>query len=284
MKKQFPFNFDNHPKPSDDFVQKLENKLFNETIILKRRSFKPIMSCLFAAIITVILFLSFSSNTIEQTDLLNSDTSSATAVRDDAAKVFIYQTHSTESFLPITKGKKSEALDNKVNIINVGSHLAKALEEKHIPVIHSTKDFTKKVNPIDVYKESRKEIKKVLEGKPRVEYIFDIHRDMIKRDKTTVKIKGQSFARIAFYISKTNPNYKQNLRFAKKINLKLKKKYPGISRGIFLKEPNLESADYNQDLSPKAILIEIGGVENTIKEEYLASGCLATVLAKVIKE
>ena len=40
---------------------------------------------------------------------------------------------------------------------------------------------------------------------------------------------------------------------------------------------------YNQDLSPNTLLIEVGGVDNTIEEVYNTIEALANVLNKYIK-
>ena len=45
-------------------------------------------------------------------------------------------------------------------------------------------------------------------------------------------------------------------------------KYYGLSRGIFIKDRKSGNGVYNQDLSPNALLIEMGGVDNTPEELY----------------
>ena len=40
---------------------------------------------------------------------------------------------------------------------------------------------------------------------------------------------------------------------------------------------------YNQDISPNTLLIEVGGVDNTIEEVYNTMNAIADVLAKHIK-
>ncbi|WP_191092992.1 stage II sporulation protein P, partial [Bacillus sp. BNPI-92] len=40
----------------------------------------------------------------------------------------------------------------------------------------------------------------------------------------------------------------------------------GISRGIFVKDRREGNGVYNQDLSPHAMLVEIGGVDNNLDE------------------
>ncbi|WP_245976790.1 stage II sporulation protein P [Oceanobacillus arenosus] len=47
----------------------------------------------------------------------------------------------------------------------------------------------------------------------------------------------------------------------------LKNKYPGVSSGIRMTE-GPDRGIYNQDLFPNTLLIQIGGVDNTLEEEY----------------
>ena len=51
-------------------------------------------------------------------------------------------------------------------------------------------------------------------------------------------------------------------RYNKKLNSILNKNYKTLSRGILYREDVI----FNQDLSPYAILLEVGGVDNTIEE------------------
>ena len=50
------------------------------------------------------------------------------------------------------------------------------------------------------------------------------------------------------------------------INNKINEKYPALSKGIYKKGGEGVNGVYNQDFSPYAILIEIGGYENTTTE------------------
>ena len=97
-------------------------------------------------------------------------------------------------------------------------------------------------------------------------YAIDIHRDALRKEKTTINIQGKSYARLVFVIGKANPNYEENLEFAKKLHKELEKKYPGISRGVLAKGRDAGNGLYNQDLSKHSILLEAGGVDNNMQE------------------
>jgi stage II sporulation protein P len=46
----------------------------------------------------------------------------------------------------------------------------------------------------------------------------------------------------------------------------------------------LKDGSYNQNLSPKAVLIEVGSDKNTLDECLIAAHCLGEVLAELIQE
>ena len=46
----------------------------------------------------------------------------------------------------------------------------------------------------------------------------------------------------------------------------MEEKYPGISRGVFIKGKNEGNGVYNQDLTNKSMLLEFGGVGNNMEE------------------
>ena len=63
-------------------------------------------------------------------------------------------------------------------------------------------------------------------------------------------------------IGENHKNYKKNLSLANKINKYLNKNLKGISRGIYEKP----KSKFNQDIKDNIILIEMGGVDNTLEE------------------
>ena len=66
------------------------------------------------------------------------------------------------------------------------------------------------------------------------------------------------------------------------INSYLDEKYYGLSRGIFIKDR--KSGVYNQDLSPNALLIEMGGVDNTPEELYASVDALVEAFSHYYNE
>ncbi len=189
--------------------------------------------------------------------------------------VFIYHSHSYESFLPLLKDAKipNDAIsnDDRVNVISLGQHLADDLMRKGIGVEHDKTNMTQELHKrrwstLKAYTVSHQIVEAVAGKNNNLKYFIDIHRDSARGKLTTKTINGKSYARLYFVIGKENKNYQENLEFVKKLNEKLETKYPGISRGIFLKTYSEGNGIYNQDISNEAMLLEIGGVDNNFDE------------------
>jgi stage II sporulation protein P len=198
--------------------------------------------------------------------------------------VFIYHTHNTESWLPHIPSAKipDEAYHPKVNITLVGQRLGEELEKRGIGAYVDTTNIVQQLHDAKLdynqaYKKSGEVVQEVLAQEKEVTFLFDLHRDGHGRAKTTTEINGKSYARTFFVIGGRNENYEKNLAFAEKFHAMLEKVYPGLSKGVLVK--NDGNGEYNQSLSEKNIVIEIGGVENTLKESYRTTEALADVIA-----
>jgi stage II sporulation protein P len=202
--------------------------------------------------------------------------------------IYIYHTHNRESFLPnLPQGlKDDQAYDPVINITEVGKRLMEDLNTRGITTIQTTNDYWKYGD----YPYSRQTVEKELSKYPDLQMIFDIHRDSGPRDKTTTVINGQTVGRIFFIIGGSNPNYKQNLDFANRLNKKMEELYPangnnpGLSEGIWVKQKNPKydyDTTYNQDLNPNMVLIEIGGPYNSLDEVKRSADLLANVIQAV---
>ncbi|MEE3952795.1 stage II sporulation protein P [Peribacillus frigoritolerans] len=208
--------------------------------------------------------------------------------------VFIYHTHTTESFTPLLNNKNPDkALDKKKNITMVGAELTSELKKKNINVLHSATDFDKIVRDRDldyskIYDMSGKEVQTVLDKNKNLKLIIDIHRDTQLKDATTVRIDGKDVASVSFVVSENSPYFKENRKIANLFHQKLEKKYPGLSRGILLKTSQTKNPYkqnfYNHDLFANSLLLQIGGVENTIEEENRSVELLAEIIDELLIE
>ncbi|MDN4594777.1 stage II sporulation protein P [Polycladomyces subterraneus] len=193
-------------------------------------------------------------------------------------RVFIYQTHFSESYLPdLGRRDPDMAYDWDKNVIMVGKRLGEELERLGIGTEVSTAHY-KEPHP-KLYRSSRKTVLAAMRQNQDLQYFIDIHRDSQRRDKTTTTIDGKPYARISFVIGTAHEDWEQNLKLARQLHNKLESLYPGLSKGVFLKNRATGNGEYNQSLSPRSILVEIGGVDNSFVEVFRTTKALARAFA-----
>lgn len=196
--------------------------------------------------------------------------------------VFIYHSHNRESYFPELPDGIKDPNSGKVNVTLVGKRLAEQLEKRGIGAVHSDKDYAGTVKDYDwnqSYKYSKQTVAQAIASYSDLTFFFDIHRDSNRRKESTVTIGGKDYAQVFFIIGQRNPNWKQNEKFANSIHEKLESAYPGLSRGIWGKTAATGNGEYNQSLAPDSVLIEIGGVDNTLEECYRTADVLAKTIA-----
>lgn len=209
----------------------------------------------------------------------------------DRKMVYIYFTHTRESFLPYLKGvtDPNSAQHSKINVTKIGDHLMSELESLGIGTVVDKTDIMTNLNKKGLkyqksYVESRKVVEAAISSNRDLTYLIDIHRDSQRREKTTININGKSYAKLAFVIGAENPNYEKNVKLASQIHQKLKERYPGLSRGIIEKAGASTNGKFNQDLSGNAMLIEFGGVDNTFEELNRSADAFAEVFSEIFWE
>lgn len=196
--------------------------------------------------------------------------------------VFIYHSHSRESYYPELPDGTKDPNSGKVNVTLVGKRLAQQLEKRGVGAVHSGKDYAGTVKDYDwnqSYKYSKQTVVQAIADYSDLTFFFDIHRDSLRRKESTVTIDGKDYAQVFFIIGQRNPNWRQNEKFANSIHEKLEAAYPGLSRGIWGKTAATGNGEYNQSLAPDSVLIEIGGVDNTLEECYRTADVLAKTIA-----
>mgnify|MGYP001015502292 CR=1 FL=1 len=88
--------------------------------------------------------------------------------------------------------------------------------------------------------------------------MIDVHRDAVPADVYAAKVDNKKVTKVKLVVGKQNPHMSSNLEFAKRVKAHLDKNHPGLSAGIFMGK-----GSYNQDLSPRAILVEVGSHTNS---------------------
>ncbi|MCG1020405.1 stage II sporulation protein P [Sutcliffiella horikoshii] len=211
----------------------------------------------------------------------------------DETIVHIYQSHSWESYLPLLKNvnNPNDATSNNpdVNVIAVGKMLKEELGDKGIKANHDTRNVPQDLqargwDANQSYKYSRETVEAAMVFNNDVKYLIDIHRDSARKDKTTEEIGGKKYARLMFVVGTAHKGYEQNLEFAERIHNEIEEKYPGLSRGVFPKGKSTGNGLYNQDLSNRAILLEVGGVDNNLEEARNSIKAFADIYSEIVWE
>lgn len=203
------------------------------------------------------------------------------------APVFIYHTHNRESWFPYLPEttKVNQAFHPEINVTLLGNYLQRALAEHGIASLLSDIDYIPRLDSYkNSYAASRETVEATLATNQEILYLFDLHRDALPRDKSTITINGKDYAKVMFVIGAKNPQWEQNKAFAQALHDALERSYPGLSRGIMVKQPHEGNAEYNQSLHPQLVLMEIGGVENTLEESYRTLDALAAVVTELYWE
>jgi len=130
------------------------------------------------------------------------------------------------------------------------------------------------------YDASRPVVETALDENDDLQYVVDVHRDSLPRDKTTKEIDDTNYATILFVIGAEHKNFEKNLELATALHKKIEKAYPGLSKGVIQKEGANSNGVYNQDMSDKAILIEVGGFENSLEEMYRTADVFSEVFTE----
>ncbi|MGI6467822.1 MAG: stage II sporulation protein P [Syntrophomonadaceae bacterium] len=185
--------------------------------------------------------------------------------------VVIYHTHSDESYVP-TSGTASKP--GHGDIYSVGAKLAQTFQLNGISVTHSMNNH----NPHDInaYHRSRRTARQLLNESP--DAAFDIHRDAAPASAYQTTINGIPAARVTIVMGRSNPNFKANLDFALQVKAAADSLYPGLLRGIFIGRGN-----YNQDLYPTALLLEIGTHGNYLLSAERAATAMGDALIAVLR-
>jgi len=207
------------------------------------------------------------------------------------AHILIYQTHSEEAYTMTADAEYVEAAkwrtaDNLNNINRIGDALTVQLAEVYgYSVVHDTTNY-ERPKLATAYNRSLAGIQKNTAAHPELNVFIDVHRDAWNKNNTpkAVEIDGKKVARVMLVIGKGTdfkqpPDWETNLAFAQKICDNLAQIHPDLSRGISVKEGR-----YNQHISSRSILIEVGHNENTLEEALNVIPYLAQAIDRALQE
>lgn len=210
----------------------------------------------------------------------------------DEPTVLIYHTHAMESYTPQTGEDYTEEVpfrtaDLDYNMVSIGTRLAELLENAGISVLHDT-TLHDAASYNGSYASSRETVEKYLAQYPSIRLVLDIHRDAAEDGSghqvaTTAETAQGDTARLMLVLGSEagglyNPNWQENYALAVKLQAVLEQESPGLCR-----ELRLTDQRYNQDLSPGALLIEVGAAGNSHDEALRAMTPLAEAIAALSK-
>ncbi len=181
-------------------------------------------------------------------------------------KVGVYHTHNDECYYT---PDGIDSVYGKGGIHDVGKKFVSNLEKLGIKTIYREDLHL----PHNSGAYTRSQVTAAALLNQGVDAIFDLHRDSTKRSEYLTKVNGVQMSSIRMVVGSSSANYTANKKFAYSIKSYADSVYPGLIKDVYFGKGN-----YNQQLSTKAMLFEMG-CENIEKDLVLKS---TEYLAKVL--
>ncbi len=186
--------------------------------------------------------------------------------------VGIYHTHNDESYIPTSR---TEAVNGRGGVHRVGDSLADALRAKGYRVIHD--ETVNLPHDNGAYRRSRRVVTRLL-NQEGGDVLVDVHRDAGPWNSYARRVHGRWLAQVRLVVGRTNPGEPINLTFARQLKAIADRRHPGLVKGIFVGRDA-----YNQDLSPRSILIEVGTEQNAEPSARRGAALFADVLDEWVR-
>ncbi len=199
--------------------------------------------------------------------------------------IYLYNSHQLEEY----SNTNVNMYDASPNVLMASYILKEKLNDLNIPTIVEDTDITELLNINNwkysySYKASRLLVEDALTKNNSLKYIIDIHRDSVPKSSTTLTVDNKSYAKILFVVGIEHDNYENNIAIAQKLSDIVNAKCDNLSKGLLKKGGKGNNGIYNQDLSNNAMLIEVGGPENTIDEVTNTLTVIANSLYDLVNE
>lgn len=191
--------------------------------------------------------------------------------------VLILSTHATESYTkegePYEESADFRTLDEGYNMLSIGDRLEQLLAAAGITVIRD-RELHDYPSYNGSYAHAREGLEALLEAYPDISLVLDLHRDAADGpDGRQYRPLAGDKAKLMVVLGSGFSHWQENLSLALKLCAQLERQHPGITRPI-----QLRRATFNQDLSPGALLIEVGAAGNTRSEALRAAEELADAI------
>ena len=209
----------------------------------------------------------------------------------EGPKVLIVHTHATEAYAPegaqqYSRGESDRSMETSENVVAVGDEAARILNERGIETLHDTAlhDYPSFNGS---YADALESTEQYLSDYPSIRMVLDIHRDSVVYDdgtmaKVVTEINGKKAAQLMFVVGTDenglyNPDWRENMKLALKLQEKIDERYPDLMRYV-----NLRKNRFNGHTTRGSLIIEVGTSGNSLGEaKYgieLAVECIADFL------
>ncbi len=204
--------------------------------------------------------------------------------------VLILHTHTTESYTKAGETYQETAayrtLDEQYNMLSIGDRVGQILAQNGITAVHDRvlHDYPSYNGS---YNHARKSIAEYLLEYPSIRLVLDLHRDAADTAngqlRTLASVEGKSCAQLMLVMGTdaaglNHPDWEENLSLGAKLHAVLEQQAPGIMRPLLMR-----SQRFNQDMSPGALLVEVGAAGNTHEEALRAAEQLALAIVALAK-
>ncbi len=204
-------------------------------------------------------------------------------------EVIIYHTHTTETYskdksLDYEASGEFRTLDKNANVVRVGEKIKKCLEANNVGVYHDTEYYDYPSYNLS-YSKAGKAILNLVKKYTSAKIVLDVHRDALGTGeqiyRPVVNIDGKDTAQILLVVGTnqgglSHANWRENLKFALKLQQVANEKYPGFCRYVSLRKER-----FNQQVSNGAIIVEMGATGNTMEEVLRAGELFSEILLEV---
>ena len=212
-------------------------------------------------------------------------------LKKTGTEVIIYHTHTTEAYTKTEDDVYEESgvfrtLDKNHNVVRVGERIKELLEKRGIGVYHEQEIYDYPSYNLS-YSKAGKAIDSLTKKYENANIVLDVHRDAIGTAsevyRPIVNIAGKNVAQILLVVGSNqgglnHSRWRENLKFALKIQQIANQKYPGLCRYVILRKER-----FNQHVAPGAIIVEMGATGNTMEEVLESADLFTDVLLEVIE-
>lgn len=210
--------------------------------------------------------------------------------------ILIYHTHTHEAYEKLPRDDYEEisayrTSDQAHSVVRVGRELKEILEGMGAAVCHDTTDYEQDSLPSS-YSRSLATLEKFRDDGRAFDLWLDIHRDAYSEKGSgnpfSVKLDGKDAARLMVLLGTgegraggqafdVKPDFEKNLIWGQRLTDALERIAPGISRPLMVR-----TGRYNQHISERCLLIEVGHNRNTLEQALNSMPYLARAIAGVL--